>query len=97
VRCSGLGQPCGSGKKSSKKSSTLEDLKTLQVFLQSRCEISKMADTADKGKKRKRHTDGSSKPSKKVAIEEDRKIKISLQDGDEWAPIIGMQEEFMAL
>jgi DNA-directed RNA polymerase I subunit RPA49 len=48
-----------------------------------------MADTIDKGKKRKRRTDGSSKPSKKVAIEEDRKIKVSLQDGDKWAPVIG--------
>jgi DNA-directed RNA polymerase I subunit RPA49 len=52
-----------------------------------------MADTVDKGKKRKKHTDGSSQPSKKVAIEEDRNIKISLQNGDEWAPIIGMQHQ----
>jgi DNA-directed RNA polymerase I subunit RPA49 len=51
-----------------------------------------MADTVDKGKKRKGHTDGSSNPSKKVAIEENRKIKISLQDGDKWAPIIGMRD-----
>ena len=50
-----------------------------------------MEDVDKKVKKRKKHTDGSSRPAKKVAIEEDRKIKISLQKEDEWAPIIGMQ------
>lgn len=48
-----------------------------------------MADKVDKSTKRKRHGQGSSKPSKKVAIEEDRIIKISQQDPDKWAPIIG--------
>jgi DNA-directed RNA polymerase I subunit RPA49 len=52
----------------------------------------KMADTVDKSNKRKKNTDGSSRPSKKVAIKEDRKIKISLRGGDHWAPIIGMQD-----
>jgi len=48
-----------------------------------------MADKAEKSKKRKRQTDGSSKPSKKVAIEKDESIKITLHDADEWAPVIG--------
>jgi hypothetical protein len=56
-----------------------------------------MADSVDKGKKRKKHTDGSSRPSKKVAIEGDRKIKISLQAEDQWAPIIGMQDHLTRL
>lgn len=55
-----------------------------------------MADTVGKGKKRKRHTDGFLKPSKKAAIDEDRKFRISLQDGDRWAPIIGMQQRDLA-
>jgi DNA-directed RNA polymerase I subunit RPA49 len=50
-----------------------------------------MADSVEKSKKRKRNADGSSKASKKVAIMEDRRIKISVQTGDEWVPIIGMQ------
>jgi DNA-directed RNA polymerase I subunit RPA49 len=48
-----------------------------------------MADKVDKGVKRKRHEHPSSKPSKKVAIEGDRNIKISFQGAEEWAPIIG--------
>ena len=44
----------------------------------------------EKSNKRKRNADGSSKPSKKVAIEQERNVKISLKDGDEWAPVIGM-------
>jgi DNA-directed RNA polymerase I subunit RPA49 len=50
-----------------------------------------MADKADKGIKRKRQAQGPSKPSKKVAIEEDRNIKISLRDAEKWAPVIGME------
>ena len=73
-----------------KKSSTLKEVKTWETSLQLFSKYSKMADTVDKGKKRKRHTDDSSNPSKMVAIEEDRKIKISLQDGGKWAPIVGM-------
>lgn len=49
-----------------------------------------MADQIEKSKKRKKNADGSSRPSKKVAIEDDRNVKISLKDGDEWAPVIGM-------
>lgn len=54
--------------------------------------FSKMVDTVDKGKKRKKNSDGSSRPSKKVTIEGDRKVKISVQNGDQWAPIIGMAD-----
>jgi DNA-directed RNA polymerase I subunit RPA49 len=50
-----------------------------------------MAGLVEKGKKRKKHTDGSLRPSKKVAVDGDRNIKISLQKEDKWAPIIGMQ------
>ncbi|RFU26890.1 hypothetical protein B7463_g9438, partial [Scytalidium lignicola] len=39
-------------------------------------------------KKRKRHTDGSSKPSKKVAVENDRTIKIKLHNTESLAPVI---------
>jgi DNA-directed RNA polymerase I subunit RPA49 len=49
-----------------------------------------MGEKTDKNKKRKRDADGSSRSSKKVAIEEDRNIKISLQESDAWAPVIGM-------
>jgi DNA-directed RNA polymerase I subunit RPA49 len=49
-----------------------------------------MADRSEKKKKRKREKDGSSKPSKRVAIEGDKQIKISLLESDEWAPVIGM-------
>lgn len=50
---------------------------------------SKMADKIDKGVKRKRHESKTFKPSKKVAIEDDRKIKISFQEAEKWAPIVG--------
>jgi hypothetical protein len=50
-----------------------------------------MADKSDTGKKRKRHTDSSSKPSKRLAIEDQKQVKISLQKADKWAPIIGMR------
>jgi len=49
-----------------------------------------MADKAEKGKKRKREIDGSSKPSKKIAVEGNKNIKISFQDAGKWAPVIGM-------
>jgi DNA-directed RNA polymerase I subunit RPA49 len=48
-----------------------------------------MADKIEKVKKRKRNTDGTSKPSKRVAIEGDKQISVSLQTGDKWAPVIG--------
>ena len=50
---------------------------------------SKMADKIDKGVKRKRHESKTFRPSKKVAIEDDRKIKISFQEAEKWAPIVG--------
>jgi hypothetical protein len=50
----------------------------------------KMADKVDRGIKRKRPAQESSKPSKKVAIEGDRNFKISLQDPKKWAPIISI-------
>jgi hypothetical protein len=53
---------------------------------------SKMAEHIEKAKKRKRNTDGSLNPSKRVAIEEDKEVKISVQDADQWAPVIGMLE-----
>jgi DNA-directed RNA polymerase I subunit RPA49 len=49
-----------------------------------------MAEKVNKGKKRKRHTDGSSKPSKKVAIEQDQNIKVAFHEPEKWAPVIGM-------
>jgi DNA-directed RNA polymerase I subunit RPA49 len=49
-----------------------------------------MADRTEKEKKRKRHPDGTSKPSKRVAIEGDKQVKISLHEADKWAPVIGM-------
>jgi hypothetical protein len=52
--------------------------------------LSKMADKIEKAKKRKRSTDGSSKSSKRVAIEGDNQVKISVHEVDKWAPIIGM-------
>jgi DNA-directed RNA polymerase I subunit RPA49 len=48
-----------------------------------------MAEKVDKGVKRKRNTQGFSKPSKKVAIEDERKVEISLQEAEKWSPIIG--------
>jgi hypothetical protein len=50
----------------------------------------KMAERIHKEKKRKREKDGSSNPSKRVAIEEDKQIKISLVESGKWAPVIGM-------
>jgi DNA-directed RNA polymerase I subunit RPA49 len=47
-----------------------------------------MADKIEKAKKRKRDPDGASKPSKRVALE-DQEVKISLQAAEEWAPIVG--------
>lgn len=49
-----------------------------------------MAPTADSGKKRKRQADGLAKPSKRVAVEDRQDVKVRLQEGDKWAPIIGM-------
>lgn len=49
-----------------------------------------MVDKIEKSKKRKKNADGSSRPSKRVAIEDERNVQISLKDGDEWAPVIGM-------
>ena len=49
-----------------------------------------MADRIEKEKKRKRGRDGSSRPSKRVAIEGDKQINISLLESDRWAPLIGM-------
>ena len=85
LRKSALTQPYGSGQK--KNVANLRKIPLQRLFRNS-----KMADTVDKGKKRKRYTDGSLMPSKKGATEKDRKFKISLQDGDRWAPIIGMQQ-----
>jgi hypothetical protein len=53
-----------------------------------------MADKVEKVKKRKRNPDGSVKPSKRVAIEENNQVNITLHQADEWAPIIGMPIEF---
>lgn len=49
-----------------------------------------MAEKADKGHKRKRLTDDSSKPSKKVAFEAEKGVKVSFYNADKWAPVIGM-------
>ena len=54
---------------------------------------SEMAEYVEKAKKRKRNTDGSTKPSKRVAIEEDKEIRISLSEADQWAPVVGMFAE----
>jgi DNA-directed RNA polymerase I subunit RPA49 len=53
-----------------------------------------MADRIQKEKKRKREKDGSSKPSKRIAIEADKQIEISLLESDKWAPVIGMSPSF---
>jgi hypothetical protein len=53
-----------------------------------------MADEVEKVKKRKRNPDGSVKPSKRVAIEENKQVNISLHEADKWAPIIGMPIKF---
>jgi len=50
-----------------------------------------MADRPEKEKKRKREKDGSSQPNKRVAVEADEQIEISLLDSDKWAPVIGRQ------
>jgi DNA-directed RNA polymerase I subunit RPA49 len=44
----------------------------------------------EKVKKRKSEEDGSSRPSKRVAIEEDQQIHVSLLESDGWAPVVGM-------
>jgi hypothetical protein len=50
----------------------------------------------DTGKKRKRNTEDSNKPSKKVAIQAPspvKKVNISVVPGtQEWAPIVGMPQ-----
>jgi DNA-directed RNA polymerase I subunit RPA49 len=56
-----------------------------------------MADRSEKEKKRKRAKDGSSRPSKRVAIEGNKQIKISLLESDEWAPVIGMLKQRLQL
>lgn len=48
-----------------------------------------MSDKVEKVKKRKRNTDGASKPSKRVAIEDDKQIRVSVSDAGSWAPVIG--------
>jgi len=48
-----------------------------------------MADRPEKEKKRKREKHGSPQSSKRVAIEADEQIEISLLNSDKWAPIIG--------
>ncbi|CAG8962278.1 hypothetical protein HYFRA_00005333 [Hymenoscyphus fraxineus] len=47
-----------------------------------------MTDKTEKAKKRKRQVDGSSKPSKRVAIEGDKQVKISFQETEKWAPVV---------
>ncbi|KUJ19884.1 RNA polymerase I associated factor, A49-like protein [Mollisia scopiformis] len=47
-----------------------------------------MADKVEKVKKRKRHIDDSSKPSKRVAIDEDKQISVSLLETGKWAPVL---------
>ncbi|KAK2628475.1 hypothetical protein QTJ16_001578 [Diplocarpon rosae] len=47
-----------------------------------------MSDKIEKAKKRKRITDGSSKPRKRVAIEEDKQLQVSVLEAGKWAPII---------
>jgi hypothetical protein len=48
-----------------------------------------MADKVSKDKKRKRNTDGTSKASKKVAIEADKTVDFTILDVGKWAPVIG--------
>lgn len=50
-----------------------------------------MSAEVEQDKKRKRHMDGSSKPSKRVAIEEeDKQIQVSVSEVGKWAPVIGL-------
>ncbi len=48
-----------------------------------------MAQKMEKVKKRKRHTDGPSNPSKRIAIESGKQIKVAFHEAEKWAPIIG--------
>ncbi|KAH8683358.1 RNA polymerase I associated factor, A49-like protein [Tricladium varicosporioides] len=47
-----------------------------------------MSEKVGKEKKRKRPVEGSSKPSKRVAIEGDKKVKFSMLEPDKWAPVV---------
>jgi DNA-directed RNA polymerase I subunit RPA49 len=49
-----------------------------------------MADKVEKSKKRTRHTEDSSKPSKRVAIDGDKQINLSVHETGKWAPIIAL-------
>jgi hypothetical protein len=48
-----------------------------------------MVEKMEKVKKRKRHTDDPSNPSKRVAIETGKQIKLAFHEAEKWAPIIG--------
>jgi DNA-directed RNA polymerase I subunit RPA49 len=52
-----------------------------------------MADRIVNEKKRKRERNGPSRPSKRVAVEKDKQIKIALVESQEWAPVIGMLQQ----
>jgi len=56
-----------------------------------------MAEKIDKAKKRKRQAEDTSKPSKKVALDRAKNIKISLPETDKWAPVIGMASSALPL
>ncbi|CAL3965737.1 unnamed protein product [Diplocarpon coronariae] len=47
-----------------------------------------MSEKVEKIKKRKRITDGSSKPRKRVVIGEDKQVQVSVLEAEKWAPII---------
>ncbi|KAE8446108.1 hypothetical protein EG329_012479 [Mollisiaceae sp. DMI_Dod_QoI] len=47
-----------------------------------------MGDKVEKTKKRKRRADDSSKPSKRVAIDGDNQISLSLLETGKWAPVV---------
>lgn len=47
-----------------------------------------MEDRVEKVKKRKRNTDGSLKPNKRVAIDDGNEVNVSIYDAGKWAPVI---------
>lgn len=62
----------------------------LRSFLIIITSIVNMGDKIEKAKKRKRQDGESSKPSKRVAVDGDKQINISVLESGKWAPVIGM-------
>jgi hypothetical protein len=63
-------------------------MEVLEFYMQLSSHIT-MTDKIEKVKKRKRNTEESSTSRKKVALDEDSKIKISVAEADRWLPVVG--------